>query len=107
MASIDRIIADHMASIRGGQSRSGAAIRSLCAVAILPLIACPSPRLAPVVATPGETAPSSSPPPVAPRAGGYYKDDGPGEHPPANLDALPDAVAKLEPLNRFANRPYS
>ena len=44
---------------------------------------------------------------MAPRPGGYYKDDGPGEHPPANLDALPDAIAKLEPLNRFANRPYS
>jgi len=43
----------------------------------------------------------------APRGGGYYKDDGPGEHPPANLDTLPDAVPKLEPLNRFANRPYS
>ena len=42
-----------------------------------------------------------------PRGGGYYKDDGPGEHPPANLDAVPDAVPKLEPLNRFANRPYS
>jgi rare lipoprotein A len=41
------------------------------------------------------------------RRGGYYKDDGPGEHPPDNLDALPDAMPKLEPLSRFANRPYS
>ena len=37
----------------------------------------------------------------------YYKDDGPGESPPANLDAIPDAVPRLEPLNRFANRPYT
>ncbi|CAG4884820.1 Rare lipoprotein A precursor [Georgfuchsia toluolica] len=41
------------------------------------------------------------------RGGGYYKDDGPGEHPPANLDAIPDAVPKAEPLHRFANNPYS
>jgi peptidoglycan lytic transglycosylase len=41
------------------------------------------------------------------RSGGYYKDDGPGENPPANLDGIPDATPTLEPLNRFANRPYS
>ena len=36
--------------------------------------------------------------------GGYYKDDGPGERlPPAST---PDAVPRLEPLHRFANRPY-
>jgi rare lipoprotein A len=38
--------------------------------------------------------------------GGYYMDDGPGEHPPANLRDVPDAVVKAEPLSRFANRPY-
>ncbi len=38
---------------------------------------------------------------------GYYKDDGPGEAPPPNLDAVPDAQPRLEPLNRFANRPYA
>jgi rare lipoprotein A len=37
----------------------------------------------------------------------YYKDDGPGDNPPANLDSIPDAVPGLEPLHRFANRPYS
>lgn len=38
--------------------------------------------------------------------GAYYKDDGPGANPPADLAAIPDAVPKLEPLHRFANRPY-
>ena len=38
---------------------------------------------------------------------GYYKDDGPGESTPADLDAIPDAQPRLEPLNRFANRPYA
>jgi rare lipoprotein A len=37
----------------------------------------------------------------------YYKDDGPGERVPANLDVLPDAVPQVEPLSRFANRPYT
>jgi rare lipoprotein A len=39
--------------------------------------------------------------------GGYYKDDGPHANPPANLDRVPDAVPKVEPLNRAANRPYT
>ena len=51
-------------------------------------------------------APAASAP-AAPSKGGYYKDDGPGEAPPANLDAIPDAQPKLEPLHRFANRPYT
>jgi rare lipoprotein A len=44
---------------------------------------------------------------VSPNPGGYYKDDGPGDNPPANLDAIAEAVPRLEPLNRFANRPYT
>jgi len=43
---------------------------------------------------------------TAPRAGGYYLDDGPEASPPANLDAVPDAVPRDEPLHRFANRTY-
>jgi len=46
-------------------------------------------------------------PPVPQRGGGYYQDDGPGENPPADLAAIPDAVPRAEPLNRYANRPYS
>ncbi|MHB1213754.1 MAG: septal ring lytic transglycosylase RlpA family protein [Thiobacillus sp.] len=43
---------------------------------------------------------------TAPKSGGYYLDDGPQANPPANLDAIPDAVPRDEPLNRFANRTY-
>lgn len=55
---------------------------------------------------------SSTPPakqasnPSAPQGGGYYLDDGPEATPPANLDAVPDAVPRVEPLHRFANRTY-
>jgi rare lipoprotein A len=38
--------------------------------------------------------------------GGYYKDDGPHERPPANLDRIADAVPRHEPLHKYANRPY-
>jgi rare lipoprotein A len=38
--------------------------------------------------------------------GGYYLDDGPGANPPANIDAIPDAVPKIEPLRKAANQPY-
>ena len=41
------------------------------------------------------------------KKGGYYKDDGPEANPPANLDKVPDAVPKIEPLARGANKPYS
>lgn len=61
---------------------------------------------------------SSAPPPtpnaavIAPptsgkRGGGYYQDDGPGDNPPPNLDAIPDAQPKPEPLHKFANNAYS
>ncbi|OIR16851.1 rare lipoprotein A precursor [mine drainage metagenome] len=39
-------------------------------------------------------------------SGGYLPGDGPGTDAP-NLDNIPDAVPKAEPLHRYANRPYS
>ncbi len=50
--------------------------------------------------------PAGAPAPAAPKPG-YYKDDGPGETPPANLDSIPDAQPRAEALHRFANRPYT
>jgi rare lipoprotein A len=40
------------------------------------------------------------------RGGAYYKDDGPASRVPANLDSIPDARPRLEPLRHAANRPY-
>src|SRR6266704_5044672 len=59
----------------------------------------PTREAAPRAAATLESAPA--------RPGGYYKDDGPGDNPPANLDGIADATPQLEPLHRFANRPYS
>ena len=39
-------------------------------------------------------------------SGGYLAGDGPGADVPADIDEIPDAVPKSEPLHRYANRPY-
>ncbi|MCC6532286.1 MAG: septal ring lytic transglycosylase RlpA family protein [Burkholderiales bacterium] len=41
------------------------------------------------------------------KRGGYYLDDGPGDNAPADLDAIPDAQPRWEPLHRGASRPYA
>jgi len=43
---------------------------------------------------------------AAPGSGRYYLDDGPGERSIADLEKLPDAVPRSEPLHPRANRPY-
>ncbi len=50
--------------------------------------------------------PAAKAPPSAPRAGGYYLDDGPGANPPANIDSIPDAVPRREPVRSATSRPY-
>jgi rare lipoprotein A len=57
-----------------------------------------------IVKTPAK--PAKKPAVVLKRGGGFYKDDGPAEDTPDNLDDIPDAQPKAEPLHRFANRPY-
>ena len=44
--------------------------------------------------------------PGASRGGAFYLDDGPGDNPPPDLHAVPDAVPRAEPLHPYANRPY-
>ncbi len=75
---------------------------TLVAIGAVLLAACASP----IPDTRRET-PSPSVPGEPSRRGGYYKDDGPGENPPADIDAIPDASPRFEPLHRFANRPYA
>jgi rare lipoprotein A len=42
-----------------------------------------------------------------PSRGGYYKDDGPGGRAPSNLDKVPDAKPRIEPLHPAANNAYT
>jgi len=89
-------------------------IRRLLPLVALVLAACGSQPPRPVV---DRTDPSASTKPVPTKApnvtlkkgGGFYKDDGPGDNLPApeEMDAIPDAVPRAEPLHRFANRPYT
>jgi len=90
---------------RGALARRALAAASLACAAVL-LSACGSAprREEPVAEVPAQaTTPGRS---SARRGGGYYKDDGPEDEIPDNLDAIPDAEPRDEPLHRFANRPY-
>lgn len=88
----------------------------------------PASKPAPPVAakpsqTPAKTPPLNAPPPAATspskpsqpddqigdnskKPGGYYLDDGPDANPPQNLDTIPDAEPKNEPLLPRSNKPY-
>lgn len=52
-------------------------------------------------------ATASATPAKPAKGGGYYLDDGPGDNPPPNMESIPDAEPKPEPLHKFANNPYS
>jgi peptidoglycan lytic transglycosylase len=49
---------------------------------------------------------AEAPAATEPSGGGYLPGDGPGADIPFDLDSIPDAVPKNEPLHRYANRPY-
>jgi rare lipoprotein A len=76
----------------------------------------PSPPVAnlPTPTSPSNTTPGSSNPNSADeqigdnskKPGGYYLDDGPEANPPTNLDNIPDATPKNEPLLARSNIPY-
>ncbi len=66
----------------------------LCALAVAgALTACAGPAVQP------DAAPS--------KRGGYYLDDGPPEVTPAELEAIPDAQPRLEPIKASTTRPYT
>jgi len=64
----------------------------------------PEVHATPASATPAPAQTTSTA--VQPGRGGYLEGDGPGADAPANIDAIPDAVPKAEPLHRYANRQY-
>lgn len=67
----------------------------------------PEPTVEAAPPTPAKPAPAKPPAYVLKKGGGYYQDDGPGDNAPDNLEAIPDAQPRREPLHRYANRPYS
>jgi rare lipoprotein A len=84
----------------GGRAKGATALCAIAAV-VAGCTSTPSPPRIEREATP----PPSAPAPTR-RGGGYYKDDGPGDSPPADLLSIPDADPRPEPLHRFANNPY-
>lgn len=91
---------------RSVSPRTSVASMLLVAAAALLLPACTTtPVSTPEASRQGPE--TTTPAPTVRRGGGYYKDDGPDALPPHNLEAVPDAEPRLEPLHRFANRPYN
>jgi len=83
---------------------TGGSTRLIAGILAMFVAACssaPRQRSSPAPAA-GTTAPADTTP-----SSRYYKDDGPGDAVPANLDAIPDAIPRRETLNRFASRPYT
>jgi rare lipoprotein A len=78
-------------------------LRLVAAVLVAALAGCTS--APPKIPTP--QAPATAPvAPPSPPSSRYYADDGPPDRVPEDIDAIPDAVPRTEPLHRFANRPY-
>lgn len=84
----------------------------------LPLVlaACSTPQQAPRQTTAqapatkaSGTRPSNVPalPAAGSGRGGYYKDDGPGDHIPDGLLDVADAEPQVEPVSRAASKPYA
>ena len=74
-----------------------------------------SPKVPPKESAPGSdlalpeyksAARNTTPRPTLKKGGGYYLDDGPSDETPDNLDDIPDAQPKVEPLHKPAMRPY-
>lgn len=81
------------------------ALKPVEPVSVRPGPAKPSPASPPATAKPSDPTPVL--PPAGSGRGGYYLDDGPGEKPPENLLATPDAEPRIEPYSTRANRPYA
>ena len=82
---------------------SGTRAIALCAVAAI-VASCASTPPPPPVEREAKAPPPSTTTPR--RGGGYYLDDGPGDGGVPDLERIPDAQPRAEPLNRFANNAY-
>ncbi len=65
------------------------------------------PEPAQPTASPATSGSTTAPVAPAKGKGGYYLDDGPGDNPPINIDAIPDAIPRVEELAPRANSPYT
>jgi rare lipoprotein A len=83
-----------MAAARQTRAGCGRGAAALAVVALLAGCAGTAPR-----------APDA--PAAGGKPGGYYLDDGPHANPPPNLDAVPDAQPRPEPLRAANMRPYT
>ena len=81
---------------------------------VICLVACGGKRTVKPSPAPPTSASKPAPTPTSPpieasggsKAGAYYLDDGPGANPPQDIDSIPNAVPKKEPVLDRSNKPY-
>jgi rare lipoprotein A len=80
-----------------------------CAIAVLALLlgACGSAPRRDSPAPSGAQRPAQQGAEPSSKPGGYYLDDGPHADPPADLDQVPDAQPRVEPIKASTTRPYT
>jgi peptidoglycan lytic transglycosylase len=89
-----------------GEPSGGTRTIVLCAVALIAASCASTPR-PPAVEREAKAPPTAPTAPTPPRrGGGYYLDDGPGDGAIPDLERIPDAQPRADPLNRFANNAY-
>lgn len=83
-------------------------VLAACSTTHTPVAPQPVPANAPVGVTPAPTSANRLPalPAAGSGRGGYYQDDGPGDHPPEGLMDTPDPMPKVEPYASTGNKPY-
>jgi rare lipoprotein A len=70
------------------------------------LVACGGRTVKPTPPVAANKPPTQAPSTTTTKPGGYYLDDGPGDNPPQDIDSIPNAIPKKEPLLERANKPY-
>lgn len=110
-----------LAGCAGGKQRAGKSRAPVVDLASGPGSSAPAPAAEPATGAVYQADPVPAPEAAAaPRpeaaaavapaqtgSGGYLAGDGPGAETPVNLDEVPDAVPRAEPLHRYANREYT
>jgi rare lipoprotein A len=91
-------------------ARAGCLVATTLALGLLAACSTTSTSPPPAPPSPSSSDAGASPPAASAQPanrGRFYLDDGPGDRPLAELQKVPDAVPRAEPLSPRANRPYT
>ena len=81
-------------------------------MSLMLMVGCASTPMTPTAESGADNVPSKTPASGTTTTkksadGGYYLDDGPGDNPPSDINSIPNAVPRVEPLKTRSNQPYT